>query len=236
MEFVFVHETSDAKFMDYYGICCATVNHTKYRKIKAGFQSILTKGGWDPDVEFKGSYLFSASKGCADVPVEDRIKLAKDILGLNASDKNARMKFAYLKLSTEDVETEYLRYLPGLLDKALSKAPTKAGKDLVSVQCDYRSDIQPQELTAAIRPTLQKKGYTLYEDVAMTNSNFETVGVLYADLVAYLVARVDVISSDYELFEGITPEAAESSGKIKKLRSSMNLIDQIKKLDLYQIQ
>jgi len=236
MEFAFIDETSDIKFKNYFGICCATVNHTKYRTIKAGFQKILRNGGWDPDVEFKGSYLFSASKGCPEVSVEERIALAEKILRLNESDKNARLKFAYLKLSTDDVKSEYLRYLPELLGKVLPRATKRPGKDLVSIQCDYRNDITSEEVCNSVKPLLHAKGYTLVEDVELVKSNFETVGVLYADIVAYLVARVDVISSDYELFEGITPQMAGASGKIKKLRSSVRLINFIKKLDIYSIQ
>ena len=236
MEFAFIDETSDIKFKNYFGICCATVNHTKYRTIKAGFQKILRDGGWDPEVEFKGSYLFSASKGCPEVSVEERIALAEKILRQNESDKNARLKFAYLRLSTEDVKTEYLRYLPGLLGKVLPRATKKPGKDLVSIQCDYRNDITSDEVCNSVKPLLDSKGYTLFEDVELVKSNFETVGVLYADIVAYLVARVDVISSDYELFDGITAQMAGASGKIRKLRSSVRLINFIKKLDIYSIQ
>jgi len=236
MEFAFIDETSDVKFKDYFGICCATVNHTKYRTIKAGFQKILRDGGWDPEVEFKGSYLFSASKGCPEVTVEERIALAEKILRLNESDKNSRLKFAYLKLRTDDVKTEYLRYLPGLLGKVLPKATKKPGKDLISIQCDYRNDMSSDEVCVSVKPVLDAKGYTLFEDVVLVDSDFETVGILYADIVAYLVARADVISSDYELFEGITTEMANASGKIKKLRSSVRLINLIKKLDIYSIQ
>ena len=62
----------------------------------------------------------------------------------------------------------------------------------------------------------------------MTTSNFNTVGILYADIIGYLAARVDTISTDSELFEGITSKEFEKNGKIKKLKSSMILISKIK--------
>ncbi len=69
----------------------------------------------------------------------------------------------------------------------------------------------------------------------MASSNFNTVGLLYADIIGYLAARIDTISTDSELFEGITPEQYETNGKIKKLRSSVSLILKIKNIDKYEI-
>lgn len=235
MKLVFIDETSDAKFKDYFGICCAVIDHTKYRTIKSEFQRILVDGGWDPDIEFKGSYLFSASKGCPDVTVQERVDLAEEILKLNASDKYGRMKFAYLRMSTDDVKQEYLATLPALIDKVLSKPTSGQGKSLLSVYCDFRNDISCHEICSAIKPAVEKNGYTLVENVVSAESCFETVGVLYADLVAYLVARVDVITSDHELFDDLTPEMSEHSGKIKKLRSSSRLIEHIRNLNLYEV-
>lgn len=70
MLLAFVDETSDTKFKDYFGLCCATINSSFYRQIKDDFQRILTNGGWNPNIEFKGSYLFSALSGDTSVPIE----------------------------------------------------------------------------------------------------------------------------------------------------------------------
>ena len=82
---------------------------------------------------------------------------------------------------------------------------------------------------------LEKKGYTLVEEVTTPASGFETVGVLYADLVAYLSARIETISNDAELFEGILPEMLEKNAKLQKLKTSTELIGRIKKLDRHVI-
>jgi len=49
-----------------------------------------------------------------------------------------------------------------------------------------------------------------------------------------LTGRVDIIANDAELFEGLTPEQFEANGKIRKLRSSQDLISKIKKHTIYQ--
>jgi hypothetical protein len=82
---------------------------------------------------------------------------------------------------------------------------------------------------------LTRGGYTLVEEVTTPLSGFETVGLLYADLVAYLSARIETISSDVELFEEIPPELFEHNAKVKKLKSSTELIGRIKKLDRHVI-
>jgi hypothetical protein len=235
MILVFIDETSDTKFKDYLGLSCAVVKHNYYRQIKVGFQQILIKGGWNPTIEFKGSYLFSASKGCIDIPVEKRVEMAEEIIDLNIANKNARMKFAYLKSNSTDGKREYLRYLPPLLYKVLPKPIKGQGKDLVSVFCDYRSDISVREIRASIRPAINQRGYTLYEDVVQVASNFETVGIAYADIIGYLSARIDIISNDSELFENLSEEHFEQNGKLRKLRTSIQIMDKIKQLTIYEV-
>ena len=60
MIFVFVDETSDNKFKDYFGISIAIVNATHYSTIKENFQKILYNSKWNSEIEFKGSFLFSS--------------------------------------------------------------------------------------------------------------------------------------------------------------------------------
>lgn len=235
MILVFIDETSDTKFKDYLGLSCAVVKQNYYRQIKVGFQKILINGGWNPSVEFKGSYLFSASKGCTDIPVEKRVEMAEDIIDLNIANKNARMKFAYFKTNSADGKSEYLAYLPTLIYKVLPKPDKGQGKDLVSVFCDYRNDISVDEIRTSISPAIIQRGYTLYEDVVQVASNFETVGIAYADIVGYLMARIDTISNDSELFENIPQENFEQNGKIKKLKSSIQIMNKVKQLTIYEV-
>jgi hypothetical protein len=235
MLLVFVDETSDDKFKEYFGLSCVVINTNFYAQVKSAFQRILLRAGWDPKIEFKGSYLFSATMGCRDVKIEKRVEIASEILKLNTSNKNARMKFYYLKKNTTNPKGDYLKYLPPLLYKALPKAPKGKGKNILSLHCDHRSDITCGEVFDAVSDVIRGRGYTIFEDVCMRRSNFETVGILYADIVGYLSSRIDTIKNDSELFENIPPEEFENNGKIKKLRSSAELIRLIKKLDKYEV-
>lgn len=234
MKLVFVDETSDDKFPEYLGLCVATIDSHSYGSLKAQVHKILRGIDWDPSVEFKGSYLFSASKGCADVQVEQRIGAAGELLDLNVATKNTRMRFAYCRTRSASHAEDYLAILPELMGRAL-KSPQRggAGKNLVLIHCDEREDVDPDTLHDAIAPVIEKKGFVVVERVGQTRSGFDTVGLMFADLVGYLAGRVDTIGNDAALFEGLTAEQLETNGKIRKLRSSSNLIQKLRALDLY---
>lgn len=235
MKLVFVDETSDSKFSEYFGLCCAIIDSFYYAQLKRQFHSILLKSGWDPSIEFKGSTLFSAKTGDVSVGIEKRIDIANEILDLNTAKKNARMNFHYFRTTSKKHKKDYLTYLPKVLDKAIGNAQNKAGKDIVAIQCDNRSDINIHEIREVVLPVVQKRKFVLFEDIVMPSSRFETVGILYADLIGYLLARIETISSDAELFENIPPEELKNNGKVKKLNSSKKLLDQIKQLNLYKL-
>ncbi|OGS10442.1 MAG: hypothetical protein A2234_00820 [Elusimicrobia bacterium RIFOXYA2_FULL_58_8] len=236
MILAFIDETSDANDAKYFGLCCAVVNSNFYGQIKNDFQKKLISSGWDPKIEFKGSCLFSASRGDTSMQVDKRVELAGDILSLNTSKVNARMKFAYLKKAeSANQKLDYLTYLPALLKRILAKVSKKCGKNILSVQCDYRTDIRSEEVREAIAPVISERGYVLFEDVVLSKSGFNTVGLLYADIVGYLSSRVDTITNDSQLFENIAPEHWTTDGRLRKLRSSTTLLKRIKEFKRYQV-
>src|SRR4030067_3103176 len=229
----FVDETSDSKFPDYFGLCIATINSAHYRGVKSAFQKILLDNSWNPEIEFKGSYLFSASKGCKEITVEKRVAIASDILNLTVSEKNARIKFYYLLTKTSNHRKSYIKFLPLLLKKSLPTASRKSGKDLLALHCDQRDDIDEKTIRDVVLEKICEKGFTLYEDVILVKSCFHTVGILYADIVGYLLGRIDAISMDSDLFEDISEEDYETSGQLRKLKSSKELIEKVKTIKRY---
>lgn len=155
MLLVFIDETSDEKLKDYLGFCIATINSRFYPLIKTKAQKILSEIGWEPAVEFKGSYLFSSSHGCADIEIEKRIDVAHDLLYLNMATSRRRMKFYFGRMKSEHHRQDYLTSLPSLLHNALPK-PHKggAGKNLLHITCDERSDISLDDLHESLGQSL----------------------------------------------------------------------------------
>jgi hypothetical protein len=235
MQLVFVDETGDEKFKDYLGVSMVVVDSAFYGAIKQRAQELLRDGGWDEAVEFKGSYLFSGASGCKNVLVEKRIELASGLIDLHVSARNRRMKFFYVHTKTTAPRDAYLESASGLLRRALPKKSRKTGKNLLMLTCDERSDISPAAVHEAVAPVLAEKGYVLHETVSMPRSNFHTVGLLYADIVGYLAARIHNISADIELFESIPPELLKTNGKVRKLVSSQELMAKVKKLKWYEM-
>ncbi|MEM9402323.1 MAG: hypothetical protein AAGA44_07550 [Pseudomonadota bacterium] len=233
MLLTFIDETADHKFKQYLGFCVATINAKFYPLLKREAQEILASISWDSSVEFKGSFLFSKSNGCTDVEVETRIDAAHQLLDLNISKKNSRLRFYYGGMYSENHTRDYVESLPPLIEKALPRAAKGAGKNLISVMCDERSDVSAADLHSAIQPAVEANGYTVHENVMSVRSTFDSIGLMYADLVGYLAGRVETIGNDSELFEGLTEEQLHTNGKIRKLRSSSELIEKVKCLDIY---
>src|SRR5687768_7818232 len=156
MQLLFVDESGDQKFKEYFGICVAAVNSAHYRTAKSGFHRILREAKWDETIEFKGSHLFSASKGDPAVSIERRVEMASNILNLNKSDSNARMRFHYsCRADCKDHKAEYLARLPALITRALPYTTKKNGKDLVALSCDGRTDISAAEIQLVALPAIQ---------------------------------------------------------------------------------
>lgn len=231
IKLIFFDETSDSTKKDYFGLCCVAIDSYYYAGIKKSFQNILIKSGWDPKQEFKGSYIFSASKGCLDVAVEKRIEIVSSLLDLNTSksNKSGLINVYYISTHWNDHKDAYLGTLPLLLDTALKIKPDSiGGKNILATFCDERSDISTDELSNVIEPVVTKRGFTLLERPSKVKSGFHTIGVLFADIMGYLLARIETISNDAELFQNIPPEVFNTDGRIRKLKSSQELIHKVK--------
>ena len=231
MLLAFIDETGDVKDKEYLGFSLATVNARFYPALKKDAHEILYDIGWDPSVEFKGSYLFSESKGCEGIDVEQRVNAAHRLIELNMATSNSRMKFYYGTLHSSDHTDSYMKCLPLFLAKTLPKAPGSP-KNLIVVSCDERSDVNEDQLNQILTTPIESRGYVIHERIQSSKSSFDTVGLMFADLVGYLAARIDTITNDSELFDDITPEKFKTNGKLRKLRSSTTLISKIKQLQL----
>ena len=143
------------------------------------------------------------------------------------------MTFHFGSTTSKNHAEDYLKLLPELLYKTLPKASKGAGKNLISIICDDRSDIKNDDLNDYLIPVIIEKNYLLFERIFQCKSTFDTIGLMYADLVGYLAGRIETIENDSQLFEGLAPEPFRRNGKIRKLQSSQELISKIKNLILY---
>ena len=134
-------------------------------------------------------------------------------------------------MKSKNPNDDYLKGLPGLIYQVLPKAPKGAGKNLVMVACDERSGLNLKLLNEAVKEAVQARGYVLLERPMELQSSLDTAGVMFADLVGYLMGRLHTI--DVTKFEQSTPEQLEKVGDFKKHQSARKLIEKIKSLDLY---
>lgn len=235
MKLIFIDETSDTNHPNYLGVCGALIDSTKYGKIKREFHEYMRDFHWDPSVEFKGSWIFSSSRGCQAVPVEKRINLTKNIIAMNSSTTNAAIKFCYIHTDVGSQKEQYLSVLKLVVDSLLPRAGTTAnGKDVVAIFCDKRSDVCSKEIREILQQTFDRKQLTLLEDVHTIQSNMQTVGICYADIVGYLMSRIDNIQVDQSLFEGLNNAEAQKNVQLRKVITSTSIIQSIKSMQVYK--
>src|SRR5580765_5188439 len=111
MQLAFIDESSDSKFKEYFGLCCAAINSHFYGPGKKEFQGILHQGGWDTSIEFKGHMLVSATQGDTSVSLDHRIQMASRIIALTAAKVNGRMTVRHASIKAGNHKQAYLRLL-----------------------------------------------------------------------------------------------------------------------------
>ncbi len=76
---------------------------------------------------------------------------------------------------------------------------------------DERSGINHDSLRKMVQPILDQKNATLLEDIHIVHSNYHTIGLCYAVIVAYLMSRINIIKVDSELFEDLSSEQSQKN-------------------------
>ncbi|HET6272653.1 MAG TPA: DUF3800 domain-containing protein [Bacteroidota bacterium] len=236
MKLVFVDESSDAHNTDYLGVCAALIDSSKYGELKREYLSKITRFGWDKSIEFKGTMIFSQSQGCPSVTVEQRIELTKEIIAMNTSASNSRIRFCYASSTGGSTNESYLRLVSVAVSSVLgTSTTTKGGKDVVSICFDQRSDVNATGLRMRIEPILQRKRLILFEDVILSRSGTETIGLCYADIVAYLMSRKDNIEVNHGRIEDLDPVATRTNGQMRKLLASTEIVGMIRSIRMIPV-
>lgn len=105
MKFLFMDEvTHPQKNLNFLGIGAILIDSANYVKFKENFYEAFNELGWNPNIEFKGKYLFSR-KGDSSVSVEKRIDFIRKITESSKAQRNARYTF-YFAYTFEGNDTE----------------------------------------------------------------------------------------------------------------------------------
>ena len=122
MKFIFIDETANPRVnKDFYGVCAVAVDATKYSGLTNDFYKCMKKYGWSDEEEFKGRFLFSSTKGDKSVAIEDRIKLARELISLNVSTQNARLTPVFSCNSKGDKRQNHLNLVSDAVVALLPK-------------------------------------------------------------------------------------------------------------------
>ncbi|MBW2673814.1 MAG: hypothetical protein JRD89_10440 [Deltaproteobacteria bacterium] len=161
---------------------------------------------WCRDHEFKGSVIFSSTKGDTSVTTEQRVDAASSMVAATVSKANARVSCSIAWTDKGGGVKQHLDLVGQAVSRCLALAGKAAGKDLVAVYADNKDEIKPPELSAAIKKAVKSRGYTLVEDVVVVASSCDWPGVLLADVLAYFgmwtYAGRRLAGSQLSLFEG----------------------------------
>ena len=197
MQLVFIDETS---LNGTFCVSIVIISSAKYTKLKGEYLEILEKYKWDHRMdknEFKGKVIFSKNnpKTSEGVTVETRIKICNELLEYVVGKKNKRMDVTFFSHECEKDEEDkiYFDVVPRLLKKKLKKMPKKDSKNCVAIFCDNfnrkRKDDLYQKMRQEIATVIRKKGLVFFEEIFFCDSTNYTVGITYADIIGYLVAK-----------------------------------------------
>jgi hypothetical protein len=189
VKLVFIDETENSTHVPgFYAVCAVAVDATKYKTVRQAIDDALTSSGWCRDHEFKGSVIFSSSKGDATVSTEKRVDAASSMVSATVSKANSRAVPAVAWSDTGGGAAAHIELLGRAVAGCLKAKPAgkNKGKDLCIVFADKKAGIGRAALSEAVKTAVASRGYCLAEDVVVVTSSCDWPGVLLADVVAYL--------------------------------------------------
>lgn len=190
MKFIFIDETGNKKKKpDFYGVCGVCIDETHYPGFAREITKCFNDAGWKTNIEFKGSHLFSASKGDSNVNVDTRIDMVDKIIALNIAKKNAKLKAVFAWNEARDIADNHLFLVRQVLCTLLPSINKKKKKKPCLVLADRNDKIPQQELWETVNATLADRNYCLVEDVHIFNDwRPSHIGLCLCDLIGYLAS------------------------------------------------
>lgn len=229
MKLVFVDETGNSQHLPgFYAACAVCVDATKYKVVRDEVEKALASAGWDRVHEFKGSAIFSSTKGDTGVDIDGRIDVASQIVSSTVSKSNSRATPVIAWNTNGDSTGNHLDLVEKAVAKCLPKATTgKDGKDLCVVFVDQKDGVPKSDLLARIRQAAVSRGYSVVEDIVVVTSSCDAPGIMLADILAYLgmwtYADHTLGKGQQTLFDdsGTTPTAT----MIRKMESVRQMLE-----------
>lgn len=190
MKLIFIDETSNKKKKpDFYGVCGVCIDETHYPGFAREITKCFNDAGWNTEIEFKGSYLFSSSKGDPDVPVDTRIDMVDKIIALNIAKKNAKLKAVFAWNEARDVAENHLLLVEQVLYKLLPSIANRRREQPCVVLADRNEKISQQELWKTVSDILTGRNYCIVEDVHIFSDwRPSHIGLCLCDLIGYLAS------------------------------------------------
>jgi hypothetical protein len=230
MKFIFLDETTNRRKKDFYGICGISIDEYFYPRIAQDMAQLFKDYGWNLEIEFKGRFLFSISKGDSTVTIDQRIELANQMIDLNVARRNARLKAAFVWNEASDTKENHLF----LIKRALKQLITSSKKSkLYIIFADQNDKIILQDLWKVAYDSTLNKDCCLVEDVVVIKDWKPThVGLCLCDLIAYLTSWICLTESPAEAQQSLFEEELISSFDVQKAETVQKIFQNLKQIKI----
>jgi hypothetical protein len=191
MKYLFI---DDFKFKhtekgDCFGLCFILIDHTKYNKLKNGWNKFLKKIDWPNELEFKGRYIFDGKGLKGDLQTAWKSREEKIIKHIDLfleeilSGENRKFNLHYYYVDSSKSRANYEKVLSYGLKKILNKKiAAKEDKNYCGIFIDSEQDI---DLNGIFSKIYFDKVSILEGSGHFVKSSNNTPGILLADLYAY---------------------------------------------------
>jgi len=232
MRLIFIDEIEQPqKQPGFFGVSSLVIDSSHYRTLREGVGDALETAGWNLAAEFKGRFIFS-SKGDPSVSIDNRIELVRKIVATTTAKKNARARFCFAHNNDGKTTANYLKLVSKVAGRCPKPQNQTQDKPLVSIYLDDTELVTPRDVEAVVLPVFEERYLELVETPVLLPSSNSTVGLIAADVLAYLKSW-DVLSPNpNEAQQAALFDAPVESLNGKKLATIREILESIKHVEV----
>jgi hypothetical protein len=248
MKFLFADEVKNIyNKKNSYGLIVVLIDSHYLVEIYKNFKKELDKLTIDGK-EMKGKDLFSTK---TNKDVGQNINFMNSVLRLSSSKsgKTAKFKayvnFSFFKENTNEYDM-YKKCFSEIINKIEKNNNIK--KSLLILELDNNESVKTnkKDFDFSIKSLLSKRGYYLHENSFLVNSSNDTIGILFADYIGYILASYfnlskfnkdnieeikSLISKDTDKYTDKEKEKLKNYiNNYKKIETTENLMKEVKKI------